>query len=235
MRNPSASVLSAHIALLLATGAAAAACPPAFIGAHDGTYYTDTAGSGACAIEWAAGEHIAAMNAVQWDGSAHCGECLMVTGPLGSTLVKVVDLCPECISGDLDLSLAAFSAIANPIDGRVSIIWQRVECPVVGNFNFRFEGSNPFYLKLQALNHRQGVQAMSVFHNGNYQTMARSSDNHFEYLPGAEMMPPLSIRLTSTTGQMLDQSISSITNNTILPGTAQFSTCVDGVFADGFE
>ena len=219
----------------LCAGAFAATCPVPFVGAHEATYYTSTAGSGACTVDWSAGEHIAAMNNPQWDGSAHCGECLSVTGPLGSTIVKVVDLCPECISGDLDLSLAAFAAIANPGDGRVDISWERVECPVAGNLAFRFQGSHEFYLKLQALDHRQGVQAMSVFHNGSYQPMARSSDNHFIYLPGSQMTPPLAIRLTSTTGEIVDQSINSIVNSTIIPGTAQLAPCAATLFANGFE
>ncbi len=59
----------------------------------------------------------------------HCGECLAVTGPLGSTLVKVVNLCPSCIESDLDLSYAAMATIADPVLGRVPIQWERVECP----------------------------------------------------------------------------------------------------------
>lgn len=225
-------------ALALAFAAPAfAGCPLApFGGTGDGTYYVSASGVGNCTIEFTSSDFIAAINAPQWAGSAHCGECVLVTGPLGSALVKIVDQCPECLGGDLDLSPAAFAAIANPIDGRVPISWLRVECPVSGNVGYRFQGSNPYYVKLQALNHRVGVAAMALRENGggSFQNMPRVDDNFFEQLFPAGLSFPVEVRTTSTTGQSLSQSFAGIVNDTIVAGGSQFGSC-EALFADGFE
>jgi expansin (peptidoglycan-binding protein) len=226
---------AACLAMLTLAPSVHAACPAPFTGAGDGTYYTEIGGSGTCALEWTAGEHIAAINAAQWEGSVHCGECLAVTGPLGSTVVKVVSQCPDCAEGDLDFSYAAMAAIADPILGRVPIQWERVACPTSGPLQFQFEGSNPYYLKLQVRDHRYGVQSVSVFHNGAYQPMVRNFDNHFVYQPGSIVADPIDVRITATTGEVLQQSVGPLINDVDLPGTAQFALCPDDLFKNGFE
>lgn len=39
----------------------------------------------------------------------------------GEVTVTIVDLCPECAANQLDLSLEAFSAIANPDAGKITV------------------------------------------------------------------------------------------------------------------
>lgn len=226
---------AACLAMLTLAPSVHADCPAPFTGAGDGTYYTEIGGSGACALEWTATDHIAAINAPQWAGSAHCGECLAVTGPLGSTVVKVVSQCPDCAEGDLDFSYAAMAAIADPILGRVPIQWERVECPTSAPVQFQFEGSNPYYLKLQVRDHRYGIQSVSVFHDGAYQPMTRGGDNHFIYTPGGPAVEPINVRITATTGEVLQQSVGYIMNDVDLPGTAQFAFCPDDLFKNDFE
>lgn len=59
----------------------------------------------------------------------------------------VGDLCPECSNGDLDQATGG--------DGRWSISWYPVQCAVGdSNFVYSFQGSNPYYLKLQVANTR---------------------------------------------------------------------------------
>ncbi|KAF9206237.1 hypothetical protein BGZ49_002792 [Haplosporangium sp. Z 27] len=59
--------------------------------------------------------------------SPACGQCLQVTGPSGTIQVQVVDMCPGCTTGSLDLTPGAFAKIANIDQGRVPITWMR--CP----------------------------------------------------------------------------------------------------------
>ncbi|ORZ12073.1 RlpA-like double-psi beta-barrel-protein domain-containing protein-containing protein, partial [Lobosporangium transversale] len=59
--------------------------------------------------------------------SPACGQCLIVRGPKGTVEVQVVDMCPGCKSGSLDLSPGAFARIADIDAGRVPISWER--CP----------------------------------------------------------------------------------------------------------
>ncbi|ORY06358.1 hypothetical protein K493DRAFT_333232 [Basidiobolus meristosporus CBS 931.73] len=98
----------------------------------DGTYYTP--GLGACGNVNTADQLIAAINAPQFGAYSHpsdspaCYSCAMVTGPLGSVKVKIVDKCPSCKFGSLDLSPAAFNHIALEAQGRVPISWTYVAC-----------------------------------------------------------------------------------------------------------
>ncbi|KAF1801742.1 hypothetical protein V8B55DRAFT_1473620 [Mucor lusitanicus] len=93
----------------------------------DATYYNT--GLGSCGWESAESEMIVALNHVQMKNGANsnnnalCGRRITATGPKGSVTVKVVDTCPGCASGDLDLSPAAFAKIADMDAGRVPVTW----------------------------------------------------------------------------------------------------------------
>jgi Lytic transglycolase len=58
------------------------------------------------------------------DKNPLCGRKIHVRGPKGSAQVYIKDVCPNCGPDALDLSPAAFKAIADVSDGRVSIDWQ---------------------------------------------------------------------------------------------------------------
>ncbi|KAK9711165.1 hypothetical protein K7432_007987 [Basidiobolus ranarum] len=96
-------------------------------GQGEATYYEP--GLGACEVVSRADEMVAALNPIQFGlyprprDSPSCGVCLNLNGPKGVVQVIVVDLCPRCKEGDLDISPAAFSQIADQRDGRVPITW----------------------------------------------------------------------------------------------------------------
>ncbi|GAN02161.1 riboflavin aldehydeforming enzyme [Mucor ambiguus] len=93
----------------------------------DATYYNT--GLGSCGWESAESEMIVALNHGQMENGANsnknpnCGRHITATGPKGSVTVKVVDTCPGCANGDLDLSPAAFAKIADMDAGRVPVSW----------------------------------------------------------------------------------------------------------------
>lgn len=60
------------------------------------------------------------QNGANPNNNPTCGKYINVHGPKGSVKVKVVDTCPPCVSGDLDLSPAAFNEIGEFDKGRVS-------------------------------------------------------------------------------------------------------------------
>jgi len=101
-------------------------------GSGDGTYYD--VGLGACGATNSDEELVCALNHDQFGeyvngaSSPACGACLMVTGPLGSVKVRVVDKCPGCKNGDLDLSPAAFNKIGAEVQGRIKIDWHTCDC-----------------------------------------------------------------------------------------------------------
>jgi hypothetical protein len=69
-----------------------------------------------------------------------------VTGPKGVVTVRIVDLCPECKAGHLDLSREAFAQIADLTQGRVPITWQVVSPALAGPIAYHFkDGSNQWW------------------------------------------------------------------------------------------
>src|SRR5688500_431718 len=82
---------------------------------HEGeaTYYDFADGSGNCGFPATPEDlMVAAMNHTDYAGSAACGACVRAVGPNGSVDVRIVDRCPECPAGDIDLSPEAFERIA---------------------------------------------------------------------------------------------------------------------------
>ncbi|KAI8052209.1 RlpA-like double-psi beta-barrel-protein domain-containing protein-containing protein [Syncephalis plumigaleata] len=60
--------------------------------------------------------------------SPTCGRCVEVTGPKGSVVVKIVDMCSSCNSGHVDLSPAAFVKVAEKSAGKLEAQWKFVDC-----------------------------------------------------------------------------------------------------------
>lgn len=93
----------------------------------EATYY-NASGTGACGTAITDDQLLAAINDEQYT-KANCGRCVSVTGPNGTVVVKIVDKCPGCDRGDLDLSSTAFAKIAKLSAGRVKITWHFTDCP----------------------------------------------------------------------------------------------------------
>jgi expansin (peptidoglycan-binding protein) len=93
----------------------------------EATYYAAD-GTGSCGFPASPNDlMVAAMNKAQYAKSL-CGQCVSVVGPKGTVKVRIVDLCPGCAKGDLDLSEQAFAKIAALSAGRVKISWTFVPC-----------------------------------------------------------------------------------------------------------
>lgn len=93
----------------------------------EATYYYTTQ-MGACGIPTPPDDLVAAINDEQYS-KENCGRCVGVEGPNGSVVVRIIDKCPGCDFGDLDLSDTAFTQIAEKSAGRVKITWKFTPCP----------------------------------------------------------------------------------------------------------
>lgn len=116
-----------------------------------------------------------AMNEAQYAGSKSCGACLEMVGTgkgIGTVPVKgrfkayAHDRCAECKVGGLDLSTTG--------DGVWKINWRFVPCPKRIP-QFFFEGSNPFYKKLQVRGLTFPAATMTIAGR----RTVRSQDNFF--------------------------------------------------------
>lgn len=186
------------------------------------TYY-DATGAGNCGYDPSPNDLlVAAIDAPQYAGSAACGECVDVTGPSGSVRVRIVDKCPECGVGHLDLSREAFARIADLQLGRVDISWTVVSCNVSGPIQYHFkEGSSQYYTAIQVRNHRLPIQKLEWKRDGNWQEIQRADYNYFVESggvgPGA-----FRLRVTAVDGQQLEDAIPSVLDNATVTGNGQF-------------
>ncbi|TYH38113.1 hypothetical protein E1A91_D12G094400v1 [Gossypium mustelinum] len=113
------------------------ACLISFASATPGiaTFYTKYVPS-ACFGNQDQGKMIAAAGDALWDNGTVCGKMFTVTctGPRNpvphpctgkSVNVKIVDHCPRCPS-TIDLSQEAFTIIANPVAGVISVDYKQI-------------------------------------------------------------------------------------------------------------
>ncbi|XP_063433937.1 uncharacterized protein LOC134715593 [Mytilus trossulus] len=206
----------------------------------DGTYY-GAGEQGTCSYSppslpplVAAGniKRYIALNRPQFFNSLSCGMCFKVHGSgkglgsdpiVGDSTVFVKDLCPECLAGSVDL--------AENGDGRWEVEIQAVQCPV-GNtkLEYKFQGSNPWYLKLQVRNARIPVTGLSVWQpkSQRWAAMHHSSDGFWLMGPGVFEKPvhpsahtPLKMKLTAANGVVIEDQITQMANEVVIHGTGK--------------
>jgi uncharacterized repeat protein (TIGR01451 family) len=193
---------------------------------HQGiaTYYSAT-GDGACMFGPSPGDlMVTAMNAEEYDNAAYCGAYLQVTGPKGTVTVRVVDLCPECKAGHLDLSREAFSQIADLYLGRVDITWQLVSTEMEEPIAYHFkDGSNQWWTAVQIRNHRNPIAKVEYLNDSSqWVNVPRTSYNYFVQTNPGMGPGPYTFRVTDWYGNsLIDSDIPHVVNGTV-NGADQF-------------
>jgi expansin (peptidoglycan-binding protein) len=84
------------------------------------TYYTP--GLGSCGKTNSESDMVVALSSSDMSKSL-CGKSITVKSKTGSVTVKVVDTCPGCGSGSVDLSPSAFAKIGTLSAGVIPITW----------------------------------------------------------------------------------------------------------------
>jgi expansin len=192
---------------------------------HQGiaTYY-DATGAGACSFDPSPNDlMVTALNAEEYNNAAYCGAYVDVFGPSGNETVRIVDLCPDCKTGHLDLSYEAFAKIANPVLGRISISWRIVSPALSGPIAYHFkDGSNQWWTAVQLRNHRNPIAKLEYWNGNQWVTVPRVSYNYFvQQNPG--MGPgPYTFRVTDMYSNTLTDSGIPFIENGTLNGAAQF-------------
>ena len=188
----------------------------------EGTFY-GADGSGNCSFDPSPNDlMVAAMNELDYADAAWCGGCVEITGPNGTVTVRIVDRCPECPQGNIDLSAEAFALIADPIDGRVPISWHEVACDVSGPIVYRFkEGSSQWWTAIQVRNIRYAIATLEVRINGTYAAIPRERYNYFVQADGLGV-GPYDIRVTDVRGHVLEDSGIPVGDGTEVTGSGQF-------------
>jgi expansin (peptidoglycan-binding protein) len=193
----------------------------------EATYYTEADGSGNCGFPATPDDlRVGAMNQADYAGSAACGACAEIDGPQGSVTVRIVDRCPECKPGDIDLSPQAFEELAALQKGRVPITWRYVACPVQGNLVYHFkDGSNPWWTAVQIRNHRFPIAKVAYrTKDGSFKDIERLEYNYFVE-PSGMGDGPYTFRVTDTRGNVIEDSGIPLKDNGDVASKAQFPGC----------
>lgn len=200
--------------------------PPVSLGEEQqgiATYYDFADGSGVCMFPATPSDlDVAALNAEQYSNAAYCGACADVVGPSGTVTVRLVDLCPECEAGHLDLSPSAFEKIAPIEQGRVDIMWTLVSCAVNGAVAYQYkDGSNQWWTAVQVRNHKYPITKFEVDKGDGFVELARTDYNYFldEAGFGSESV---SVRITASTGQTLVDTLPPVQEYLVVDGARQF-------------
>lgn len=191
------------------------------------TYYTWADGGGNCGFDPTPNDlMVAAMNHTDYGGALACGSCVRIIGPRGEITVRIVDRCPECPQGDIDLSPLAFSRIAEIAAGIVPIQWHLVPCPTPAPILYHFKnGSNQWWTAVQIRNHRNPVLAVEYLTSqGSYRRINRTEYNYFVE-PNGMGPGPYTFRVTDIYGHTLVDSNVVHTANASVQGRAQFPPC----------
>lgn len=198
---------------------------PAPEASGEGTYY-DATGAGNCSFDATPNDlMVAAMNAVDYGTADWCGACVEVTGPQGTVTVRIVDQCPGCAQGDLDLSREAFAMLSPLSAGRIPITWREVPCDVTGPIAYHFkDGVSQYWAAIQVRNHRYPIASLEAQVNGAFQPLGRVEYNYF--IESAGLGPgPYTLRVTDTRGHVLEDTGIEVGDNVTRTGAQQFPLC----------
>lgn len=192
----------------------------------DGTYY-DATGAGNCSFDATPNDlMVAAMNHPDYGTADWCGACLEVTGPQGNSIrVRVVDQCPECQEGDLDLSPQAFEMLSPLSAGRIPISWHEVACDVSGPVAYHFkDGANEYWTAIQVRNHRYPIATLEAMKDGAYKSIPRLDYNYFVESSGLGPGPYM-LRTTDVHGHVVEDSGIVLGDSVTRVGASQFPVC----------
>ncbi|WP_299898855.1 expansin EXLX1 family cellulose-binding protein [uncultured Aquimarina sp.] len=209
----------------------------------EGTYYDGVDGGifGNCSLPVATGDYMhCALNTIDYDSSNACGACIEVTGAKGSVQLKVVDRCPECAEGDVDMTEQAFGMIADIVDGRVQISWKFVPCNIANNesikINFK-EGSSIYWTAIQFRDIRHAITKMEYqLPDNTWKSVNRELFNFFIETDG--IASPMNLRITSVLGEELTFENIPMDLNVDYNTGKQFSTpseCTEALSVDDLE
>lgn len=196
----------------------------------EGTYYffEDFGGFGNCSFDDTKIRPflIGAMNEQDYAMADYCGACVDIDGPEGSVRVQLIDRCPECKPGDIDLSPEAFDYLAPRIDGRIPISWKVVPCEVTGPVVFYYkDGSNQWWTAVQIRNHRNQIKKLEFWDGTKYVNVPRQKYNYFLKEDGMGVGPH-KFRITDMYGNSIVEENISFTPEVETPGVNQFPVCV---------
>jgi expansin (peptidoglycan-binding protein) len=159
-----------------------------------------------------------ALSPAEYNAAGGCGGYLQVNGPDGSVRVEVIDQCPECATGHLDLSEPAFAKLSPLGAGLINVSYTYLTDPALpGPISMEVKsGSSRYWLALLADNTGNPLASVQVQNSsGSWIGMARADYNYW-IAPGGAGSGPFTVRLTDTAGNQ-----TTVSGITLSAGTVQ--------------
>jgi len=141
----------------------------------DGTAYTlGSISSGNCNFMHSgyplAATNYVAINHPQWDEQLSCGRCIQVScadsrckDQSHTEILQVLDRCPECKHGDLDMSPSIFKTLTGSDPSRYKIKWKFIECPIDdGIYWCLHKGSSQQWTSIQPTGFSTGIKSITI-------------------------------------------------------------------------
>lgn len=190
--------------------------------------YVGFGNNGACSFKALGGTYlptlnVAAPNELFYNNASHCGECWELTGPKGSVVVMIADMCPadsfnpQC-HGDIDHfdlgSTSTFANLAPTTAGDVLMTKRQVACPVNGNVGILLEAtSSSTWLGILVYNHKVGITKVELQNLGTWYSLPRASYNYWHYsiaqFPN-QVTGAFNVRITAQTGDTITIPVSGV-------------------------
>ncbi|MEU0555928.1 expansin EXLX1 family cellulose-binding protein [Dactylosporangium sp. NPDC006015] len=169
--------------------------------------YYSTNRNGMCNLGAPSTDAYAAIGPAEWAGGAACGSYLAVTGPNGQTTnVQVVDQCPSCPAGKIDLSKGAFSRIGSVSAGIIQITYGTVRDPdLAGPLKVRAKGGTGYSsLSVVLDNHGNRLSTVELQTAAGWTPLKHNTDNTWTGPSG--LTGPVTLRVTDASGHQVTLS-----------------------------
>ena len=136
----------------------------------------------------------------------------------------IVDECPECDQGHLDLFQNAFTELGEISAGIISTSYVFVPCGITTPLVLHSKsGTSAYYFALQVVNANEGISSLDVSTDGGatWQSTSRADYNFFEQTSGFGT-ETVDVRLTSTSGETMVVSGVSVSSDAQTTATSNF-------------
>jgi expansin (peptidoglycan-binding protein) len=163
---------------------------------------------GSCSLgPFPAGGRYVSLPPERFGHSAACGTYLTVQGPRGQVRAEVVDLCPGCAAGMINLSRAAFTRVADPGPGSARVrFWPVDDPPLPGPPILRLGRTRAGLLTLQVRRHGNALASVAVVAPGTQVPAWRpfTLNAHGTWVAASHLSQgPFNIRIADTRGHQV--------------------------------
>ncbi|KUI58573.1 Expansin-like protein 1 [Cytospora mali] len=184
------------------------------------TFYGGNLSGGMCSFTTMSsipdGLYGTAFSGSAWDSAAECGP---------NPIPQVVDQCPECDEGHLDLFEDAFEQLGTKSEGIISTSYTKVPCGITSPIVLHNKsGTSAYWFSMQVVNHNEPISTLEVSTDGGstWSSTTRSEYNFFENASGFGT-DTVDVRVTSTSGGTITVSGVSVASDSKVTASSNFS------------